>query len=832
MICRLAVFLSIQYSGEWEDEMRSYFIRFIQLLLGPVFGTALVFAQGFSEAVAQEVKSSEALRTITGFVQNQDLRRVPQAIVYIKDQEGKVVADAVTNDAGEFSVTAPVEGTYSVSAVNETYRSEYVIIRIETEEPAPVKLTLALTQEIALDIVSPLPPIQYKASSETYSLSRREIEQLPRGNNNDIDQVLATIPGAAVSALKQVHIRQDHSNLQFRIDGVPIPDTVSTTFADVITPRAWERADIILGGMEAQYGNRTAALIDITSKSGTKPGFGSAQMFGGSNQTVNPSFEYGGTIGAKFRYYVLNSFTSTNRGIEPPTLGHSIFHGQNERNQTYLRGDYQHDNRNNFTWLFLNAVAKYQVPTTPGQTVNATTRGLIQAQTPTFNPVSSQFIDENQYENNQYGHMVWRHDVNASQFFSLAGYFRQTRATFVTDPLNVLSYVGDAAEPFSAGSQDRSAYSLGVRLDYTNKLNQQHLLKYGFQIDRTQAVNKTRLFAFARDGGGNPTGPVIGIDGDRRLIGWREEFWIQDQYTPNDKLTFNIGLRYDYIQALTDSWQISPRIGVTYKANQSNVLHAYYGRLFTPPNLESVAFLVPQTAGTTAAPENSTNNAPKPERSHYFEVGWYHAFGHLATLQVVGYYKLNENMSDAGQFGSTPLLNYFAFNHGWQRGIDTILKVNFTENLTARANVAWGQSKGYGLQSGQFLLEQREIDNINRPGGVFTDHMQTVTSSAVLTYRFLERNTLSGQMLYGSGLRAALKGGQTNSTHMPSYTTYNASFTHEIPIAKTQKFLLGFDIVNLFDQGYFYNFGEGNIGLGITHAGMPRSFFFRGQWFF
>lgn len=812
--------------------MQSYFIGFIRLSLGPALFMSLLSMQGLSTALAEEGRPSEAMRTITGFVQNQDLRRIPQVIVEVRDQTGQVVADGVTNDAGEFSVTAPIEGTYSVSAVLDTYRSEYVVLKIETEKPAPLKLTLALTQEIALDILSPLPPIQYKASSETYSLSRKEIEQLPRGNNNDVDQVLATIPGAAVSALKQVHIRQEHANLQFRIDGVPIPDTVSTTFADVITPRTWERADIILGGLEAQYGNRTAALIDITSKSGTKPGFGSVQMFGGSNQTVNPSFEYGGTVGEKFRYYVMNSYVSTNRGIDPPTLGKSVFHDQNERNQTYLRGDYQHDNRNNFTWLFLNSLAKYQIPTTPGQTTDPTVVGLIQAQYPGFNPVASQAVDQFQRENNQYGHMVWRHDVNASQFFSLAGYVRQTRATFVTDPLNVLSYTQDPAEPFSAGSQDRSAYSLGVRLDYTNKLNQQHLVKYGFQIDRTQAVNKTRLFAFARDGGGNPTGSVIGIDGDRRLIGWREELWVQDQYTPTDKLTFNIGLRYDYIQALTDSWQISPRVGVTYKLNQSNAFHAFYGRLFTPPNLESVALLVPRTVGTTAAPENLTNNAPKPERSHYFEVGWYHAFGQVATLQVVGYYKLNENMGDAGQFGSTPLLNYFAFNSGWQRGIDTILKVNFTENLTGRANVAWGQSKGYGLQSGHFLLEQSEINDINSPGGVFTDHMQMMTSSANLSYRFLERNTVSGQMLYASGLRTALPGGKTNSTHMPTYTTYNASFTHEIPITGTQKFLLGFDVVNLFDQGYFYNFGEGSIGLGVAHAGMPRSFFVRGQWFF
>lgn len=771
-------------------------------------------------------------RTITGYVQNQDLRRVAQAIVELRDQEGMVVADTVTNDAGEFALVAPAEGTYSVSAVQDTYRSEYLVLKVGTERPAPVKLTLALTQEIALDIVSPLPPIQYKASSETYSLSRKEVEQLPRGNNNDVDQVLATIPGAAVSALKQVYVRQDHANLQFRIDGVPIPDTVSTTFADVITPRAWERADIILGGMEAQYGNRTAALIDITSKSGTRPGFGSIQMFGGQNRMLNPSFEYGGMLGEKFRFYALNSFLSTNRGIDPPTLGRPPFHDQSERNQTYLRGDYQLNNRNNFSFLFMGAVAKYQVPNLPGLTPSAATVALIQAQNPGFTPVASQAVDQNQYENNQYGHMVWRHDVSATQFFSLALYGRQTRATFKTDPFNVLSYPQDTAEPFSAANQDRMAYSVGVRLDYTNKLSGRHLLKYGFQVDRTLAVNKTSIFAFQRDGAGDPTGPVINIDGSRRVIGWREELWIQDQYTPTEKLTFNIGLRYDYIQALTDAMQLSPRVGVTYKLDQANVVHAYYGRMFTPPNLESVAFLVPQTVGTTAQPENLTTTPPKPERANYFEVGWYHAFGHKATLEVVGYYKLNRNMGDAGQFGSTPLLNYFAYSYGWQRGVDTILKVNMTENLTGRANLAWGQSKGYGLQSGQFLLDQSEINDINRPGGVFTDHMQIITSSAIVTYRFLERSTVSGQMLFGSGIRTADPGAQVNSTHMPSYTIYNASLTHEIPITSTQKFLLGFDVINILDQGYFYNNSEGSIGLGIAHAGMPRTFYLRGQWFF
>src|SRR5256885_2134065 len=81
-------------------------------------------------------------RTISGSVQNQDLRRVGQALVEVRDQEGTIVAHKVTNDAGEFTVAVPAEGTYSVSAVLETYRSEKVIFKMGREPPAPIKLTL------------------------------------------------------------------------------------------------------------------------------------------------------------------------------------------------------------------------------------------------------------------------------------------------------------------------------------------------------------------------------------------------------------------------------------------------------------------------------------------------------------------------------------------------------------------------------------------------------------------------------------------------------------------------------------------------------------------
>ena len=73
--------------------------------------------------------------------------------------------------------------------------------------------------------------------------------------------------------------------------------------------------------------------------------------------------------------------------------------------------------------------------------------------------------------------------------------------------------------------------------------SKEHLIKTGFQIDRTQAVNKTRLFTLRDDGAGNPTGDLLSLNADNRLIGYRQEFWIQDQWSPNDQWTFNLGVR-------------------------------------------------------------------------------------------------------------------------------------------------------------------------------------------------------------------------------------------------------------------------------------------------
>src|SRR5262249_5572315 len=176
--------------------------------------------------------------------------------------------------------------------------------------------------------------------------------------------------------------------------------------------------------------------------------------------------EYGGTVGDNVRYYGLNSYVTTGRGLEPPTPGYTNNHNQSEKNNTYLRGDYQHDNHNSFSWLFLNAVAKYQIPTIPNLNANAGVLALLQTQSPGFTPGASQNVDQYQRENNQYSQLVWRHDHSATNFSSLGLYFRRGEADFHTPSFDALAYAGDVNSAQTA-NQRRTAYTGGGRFDHT-----------------------------------------------------------------------------------------------------------------------------------------------------------------------------------------------------------------------------------------------------------------------------------------------------------------------------------------------------------------------------
>ena len=61
-----------------------------------------------------------------------------------------------------------------------------------------------------------------KIGVNSYDLDRQTIEALPQGDNAPLDKVLLQTPGVYQdsAASGNLHIRNEHANLQYRIDGI------------------------------------------------------------------------------------------------------------------------------------------------------------------------------------------------------------------------------------------------------------------------------------------------------------------------------------------------------------------------------------------------------------------------------------------------------------------------------------------------------------------------------------------------------------------------------------------------------------------------------------
>jgi hypothetical protein len=101
--------------------------------------------------------------------------------------------------------------------------------------------------------------------STIYRIDASTIETLPMGQSTPLNQVILQAPGVVQDSFGQLHVRGDHANVQYRIDGVVIPEAISG-FGQAFDARFADRINILTGALPAQYGYRTAGIVDIHTK--------------------------------------------------------------------------------------------------------------------------------------------------------------------------------------------------------------------------------------------------------------------------------------------------------------------------------------------------------------------------------------------------------------------------------------------------------------------------------------------------------------------------------------------------------------------------------------
>ncbi len=109
--------------------------------------------------------------------------------------------------------------------------------------------------------------------------------------------MLLQLPGVTQdsAASGNLHVRNEHANVSYRINGILLPDGLGA-FGQFLDTSFVGSLSLITGALPAQYGLRTAGIVDITTA--TFDNVGQAGWYGGSRQTSNYSIQYGGKTGS------------------------------------------------------------------------------------------------------------------------------------------------------------------------------------------------------------------------------------------------------------------------------------------------------------------------------------------------------------------------------------------------------------------------------------------------------------------------------------------------------------------------------------------------------
>jgi outer membrane receptor protein involved in Fe transport len=395
----------------------------------------------------------------------------------------------------------------------------------------------------------------------------------------------------------------------------------------------------------------------------------------------------------------------------------------------------------------------------------------------------------------------------------LSLFTRYTNVHFVPDAIGDLVFNGVAANVF------RSSSSTGIQGDGSYLLNDTHTLRMGLMANTENIRSDNSSTVFPVDAGGNVTGaPFTIVDNNpkngNRLLG----LYLQDEWRINDKLTANYGARFDQINAFVSESQLSPRLGLVYKATPETTLHAGYASYFTPPPTELVSpTTIALFANTSNASPSNLNSPVKSESSRYLDIGATHQVTAALNFGIDGFYKRVTNLIDEGQFGQALIFLPFNYAEGKIYGVE--LTANYkSDNLTAYANLAHTVSLARTVTSAQFNFAQDELDYIAN-NWVHTDHDQTYTASAGVSYAWSGIHW-SADSFYGSGLRS----GFANTEHLPSYVQVNLGASRKFQGADFGPFEARLAIVNVFDKVYEIRDGSG-IGVFAPQFGPRRGVF-------
>ncbi|MSO63277.1 MAG: TonB-dependent receptor [Acidobacteria bacterium] len=580
-----------------------------------LFASLIVLLSLASSAAAQGGRSE-----ITGTVSDAGKAVLPGVTITVTNQDNGLERTIVSSGDGKFTIPTLVPGTYTIKAELSGFQATTItglILNVGQELSVNLTMQLAGVAE-TVTVTGQSALVEATSSRIGTNVTSREIDGLPSANRSQFS-LMQTIPGLVpilqVGSFEGGQFSangQATTNNLFLVDGQNDNDSRrggSQGTQARVSLDSMAEYQVQTHQYAAEYGGSTGVVVNSVTKSGTNKLSGRVFEYYQSNklQSTNYFLElagednpesgsnvYGGSLGGpivKGRVFFFGNYEGTLNhsaanlsfpaAAAPLAVSYSTttyFHGPN----TFARFDY-HMNDNNqvsFRWT---------------REAIITERDSIEG--------DLAILGAARHENDS-GDQVfsasWTSVLNNRTTNELK--FGHVRENLLQGPSNLFdkdwTFIGFAGiDPFDVGSRNTHPdYNAGVWNSYAQDLIRDitfddtmtwiksgwggdHTFKAGAAYSRNGALpqgtatNFTGLFTFPTDAPFNAANPTtypfrFGISMGQynfTQIDHRASGYVQDKWQLNNRLTLNIGVRYDW-QELTKKTKdaIGPRVGVAY----------------------------------------------------------------------------------------------------------------------------------------------------------------------------------------------------------------------------------------------------------------------------
>ena len=679
----------------------------------------LLLVSSFAFTGMSHAQSSGTSGTVRGFVSDPSGAAIVGAAVEIQNPISHLNRSIVTDSQGKFQFDNLPFTTYRLNAVAPSFQANQQNIDVRSPIPVDIKISLtigAASQTVAVsaqaDALLEVDPIAHT------EMDRDLFDKLPMQGQAASLSSLVTMaaPGISADSDGMFHGFGDHASNSFSVDGQKISDQQSKTFSNQIPTDSVASMEVIQGAPPAEYGDKTSVVIVVTTRSGlgVNPPHGQIDESFGSFNSENAGFNlaYGG---ASWGNFISGSGMQTNRFLDGPEI--TDIHDKGNQFNIFDRIDVKPSQSDTINLNLGYTRSWFQSPNSLDAQDASAWSGVVVNNGglgPNGLPVGAQ--DQHAKIRTYNIAPTWTHLFGAHTLFTLGAFVRQDQFNYYPSRNPFADFTPDLQS--ETVGQNRRLTNVGAHADVAYVIGA-HNIKVGFSYDRTLlgehdtfGIVDPTLNAVCLNANGTPdtlaslTNPSLctgTLSPNPNFVPLLECFDLtrtgvlplsggcpgprSSTYTFNgnadikemalffqDSITlgnwnFNLGIRLDGYNGITQATALEPRLGAAYNIKPTRtVLRASYAKTMETPFNEN---LVLSSLGCNDPAVNALmstlgacNSTPlSPGTRNEFHVGVQQAFGKFLTIDGEYIWKYTNRAYDFSVFGATPITFPIEWDH-------------------------------------------------------------------------------------------------------------------------------------------------------------------------